>query len=99
MDLSVVGIAVLAPSTVGNWQDVVENGFGTWLQLPFSEQLGEATLARLPPTVDLFKDTGERELRQVQSQRFKHTHEDRLPAGANQRLAGPSRLARLGRAA
>jgi len=65
--LSVVGIAVSAPSTIGNWQDIVENGFGSWLQLPFFEQLGEATLARLPPTVNLFKDSSERELRQVQT--------------------------------
>src|ERR1017187_1184233 len=46
--------------------------------------------------VDLCNDTGERECRQVQTQRFQHAYEDRLPAGAYQSLAGPPRLASLG---
>jgi hypothetical protein len=38
-------------------------------------------VACLPPTVDLFQDTGEREFRQVQTQGFQHANEDRLPPG------------------
>src|ERR1035441_5091366 len=83
------------PLTVGDWHNFVENGFGAWFQVHFLQQLAEATLARLPPTVDLFNDTGERECRQIQTQRFQHAHDDRLAAGANQSLAGSPRLGRL----
>src|SRR5580658_2750699 len=85
-------------STIGDGQDLVENGWGAWLQLHFLQQLGEATLARLPPTLDFFQDAGEPELRQVQAQRFQHADEDRLPPSTYQSLVRAPRLARRGRA-
>jgi hypothetical protein len=69
-ELSFVGTVSWTLLTVRcrrDWHDFVENGLGGRLQLHFLQQLGEATLARLPPTGDLFHDTGEREFRQVET--------------------------------
>src|SRR5471030_721193 len=50
-----------------DWHDFVENELGGRFQLHFLQQLGEATLARLPPAGNLCHDTGEREFWQVQT--------------------------------
>jgi len=65
-------------------------------KLHFLQQRGETTLARLPPTVDLGQDALQRELRQIQTQRFQHADDNRLPASTDRCLVGPARLARLG---
>jgi hypothetical protein len=90
------GVCSWAVSTAGNRYDLVENGFVGALQFQLLEQSSEAALALLPPALDFCNDVGQRECRQVQPQRFQDADDDRLPAGANQRLVGPPRLTRLG---
>ena len=66
--------------------------------LELFQEFREATSALFDPALDLRKHARQREGRQVQTQRFQHAGQDRLPAGAGQRLVGPARLAGCRRA-
>src|SRR4051812_30008708 len=75
-------------SAFGDGQDGVEDGFVGARHLHFLQESGEATLTRLLPAVDLGDDAGQGECRQVETQRFQHTDDDRLPACSVNGFAG-----------
>ena len=83
--------------SAGGRNNAIQDRLAGRCQLEFRQQLREATQARVGPAQDLGDDARQGEGRQLLTKRFQHAHENRLPAGAAERLAGAARLASGGR--
>src|ERR1700682_4382707 len=75
----------------------INNGLLRRSKLEFFQKLREATSPGYPPALHLREYAREREGRQIKAQRFQDAGQNRLPAGAVDRLVGAARLARLRR--
>ena len=76
------------------WKDLIHDGLLRRSELELFHQFREATSPGGPPPLQLRQHARKREGRQVEPERLQDGGQNRLPAGAGERLAGATRQAR-----